>query len=135
MILPSSAWTEKSGTYVNAEGRVQQTEKVVGAPGFARDDWSIIRALSEVLGKTLPYSTISEVRDRLVEVAPHFASLDEVEPSSVRFSAPSVKCSGSGKRELSPKITNHWMTDPIARCSTTLAKCSEQMPNSTNSYH
>jgi len=68
VILPGAAYTEKSGTYVNTEGRVQRTRAAVNAPGNAREDWKIIRALSEVLGFTLPYDSAYDIRQRLQEV-------------------------------------------------------------------
>ena len=63
VILPGAAYTEKPGTYVNTEGRVQLADRAVFPPGEAREDWAILRALSERLGKTLPYDTLDQVRD------------------------------------------------------------------------
>lgn len=70
-VLPGAAYTEKQATYVNTEGRAQQTLVAVSPPGQAREDWKIIRALSEFIGAKLPYDTLDEVRDRLEDVAPH----------------------------------------------------------------
>lgn len=78
-ILPGAAYTEKQATYVNTEGRAQQTLPAVTPPGLARDDWKIIRALSEVVGAKLPYDTLDEVRFRLEEVAPHFTRYGSAE--------------------------------------------------------
>ncbi len=72
VILPGAAYTEKEGTYVNTEGRVQRGLKAASPPGHAKEDWKIIRALSERLGITLPYNTVEDVRVRLVEVNPLF---------------------------------------------------------------
>lgn len=69
--MPGAAYTEKQATYVNTEGRAQQTLAAVTPPGQARVDWKIIRALSEVVGAKLPYDTLDQVRFRLEEVAPH----------------------------------------------------------------
>ena len=68
LILPGSAYTEKDGTYVNTEGRVQRTNTAVSPPGDAREDWKIIRAFSGFVDKTLPYDNISELRDRLAKI-------------------------------------------------------------------
>ncbi|MGQ3045157.1 MAG: molybdopterin-dependent oxidoreductase, partial [Brevundimonas aurantiaca] len=66
VILPSAAYPEKNGTYVNVEGRVQMSDKAVFAPGDAREDWSILRALSEVLGQTLPFDSFVECRAAMI---------------------------------------------------------------------
>lgn len=74
IVLPGSAYTEKQATYLNAEGRAQQTLAAVTAPGMARDDWKIIRALSEVVGHALPYDTLDDLRYRLEQIAPHLVN-------------------------------------------------------------
>ncbi len=79
VVLPGAAYTEKSGLYVNFEGRVQQTRAAVPMVGDAREDWRIVRALSEVLGKRLPYDDHAGVRARLAQVAPHFANINAVQ--------------------------------------------------------
>lgn len=71
IVLPGAAYTEKQATYVNTEGRAQQTLIAVPPPGYAREDWKIIRALSEVLGINLPYDNLDEIRDRMEQIAPH----------------------------------------------------------------
>lgn len=78
-ILPGAAYTEKQATYVNTEGRAQQTLVAVSPPGRAREDWKIIRAVSEIVGAKLPYDNLNEVRDRLDEVAPHLIRYGEAE--------------------------------------------------------
>lgn len=78
-ILPGAAYTEKQATYVNTEGRAQQTSAAVTPPGQARDDWKIIRALSEVVGAKLPYDNLDQIRYRLEEVAPHLTRYGLVE--------------------------------------------------------
>ena len=75
VILPGAAYTEKSGTYVNTEGRVQRGFTAVYPPGEAREDWTILRAFSAVVGKTLPYDTIEALRARLEQVNPVFARI------------------------------------------------------------
>ncbi|KAK2856905.1 hypothetical protein Q5P01_005640 [Channa striata] len=79
VILPGAAYTEKNATYVNTEGRSQHTRVAITAPGTAREDWMIIRALSELVGVTLPYDTLDEVRLRLAEVSPNLVRYDDVE--------------------------------------------------------
>ena len=69
MILPGAAYTEKSGTYVNTEGRVQMAARAAFPPGEAREDWAILRALSDVLGKRLPFNSLSELRARALRRA------------------------------------------------------------------
>lgn len=78
-ILPGAAYTEKQATYVNTEGRAQQTLPAVTPPGRARDDWKIIRALSEIVSAKLPYDNLNEIRSRLEEVAPHLIRYGEAE--------------------------------------------------------
>lgn len=74
IVLPGSAYTEKQATYLNAEGRAQQTLIAVTAPGLAREDWKVIRAVSEVVGKPLPYDTLDELRTRLEEISLHLTN-------------------------------------------------------------
>uniref|UniRef100_A0A3Q2CA70 NADH-ubiquinone oxidoreductase 75 kDa subunit, mitochondrial n=1 Tax=Cyprinodon variegatus TaxID=28743 RepID=A0A3Q2CA70_CYPVA len=82
VILPGAAYTEKSATYVNTEGRAQQTKVAVTPPGMAREDWRIIRAISELAGVTLPYDSLDEVRDRLAEVSPNLIRYDDIEEAN-----------------------------------------------------
>lgn len=74
VILPGAAYTEKQATYVNTEGRAQQTLVAVTPPGLAREDWKILRALSEVLGKPLKYDTLDELRSRIEHISPHLTN-------------------------------------------------------------
>jgi NADH-quinone oxidoreductase subunit G len=123
VILPGAAYTEKDGTYVNTEGRVQQALAAVFPLGEAREDWKILRALSERLGRRLPFDSIAQLRKALAEEHPHFARAEEVVPAAW----------GSFGREgpLDPApfrspIENYYMTDPISRASETMAKCTEE---------
>jgi NADH-quinone oxidoreductase subunit G len=121
VILPGAAYTEKNATYVNTEGRVQQTRLAVYPPGEAREDWKILRALSEAIGKKLPYDTLGQVRRRLVEVNPVFRRVDEAPEA-----APLGPFGASGSVAAAPfvsPIKNYYMTDPISRVSETMAKC------------
>jgi NADH dehydrogenase (ubiquinone) Fe-S protein 1 len=83
VVLPGAAYTEKSGTYVNTEGRVQVTRAATSMPGAARDDWKIIRAVSEFLGAPLPYDDIEALRDRMEQISPALRRYDVLEPTSV----------------------------------------------------
>lgn len=126
--LPGSAYTEKATTYVNTEGRTQLTRAAVPPPGAAREDWKIVRALSEVMGATLPYDDILDVRDRMFEISPTLVRYDLAEPSTtsaplaVEELAKLAKSSVSGAPLLRP-IQNFYQTDPISRASPTMAKC------------
>jgi NADH-quinone oxidoreductase subunit G len=123
VILPGAAYTEKNATYVNTEGRVQRTRLAAFPPGEAREDWKIVRALSERLGKPLPYNTLAQVRERLVGVNANFAdALDAVLPSS--WGAFGEDGAMDGTPFTSP-IENFYMTDPISRASVTMAQCTE----------
>jgi len=122
VILPGAAYTEKDGTYANTEGRVQRGRRATFPPGDAREDWAILRALSEVLGKTLPYNNILELRAHMAKTAPALAEIDTLAPSSWRdYGTP-------GEMDNAPfesPIRNFYMTDPISRASETMAACTE----------
>jgi NADH dehydrogenase (ubiquinone) Fe-S protein 1 len=81
LILPTSSYLEKQGTFVNTDGRPQQSRSCLSSPGFSQDDWMVIRALSEEIGSPLPYDTIEELRTRLAEMAPHLIKFDVIEGS------------------------------------------------------
>ena len=121
VILPGAAYTEKSGTYVNTEGRVQQGKRVVFPPGQAREDWKIIRALSQRVGKTLPYDDLAQLRSALVQAHPSFANLGGM-PSCAWESVPDAGELPQGRFPLS--MDNFYMTCPISRTSETMAECS-----------
>ncbi|TLG78480.1 NADH-quinone oxidoreductase subunit NuoG [Methylocystis sp. B8] len=125
VILPGAAYTEKSGLYVNTEGRVQRAFRVVFPPGEAREDWAVLRALSGALGNPLPFDSLAALRRRLVEAHPHFAQVDEIakgEPAQVVALAnhPAVAM----KDPFVPAIQNFYFTNPIARASAVMAECS-----------
>eukprot|EP00043_Microstomoeca_roanoka_P012919 m.125656 g.125656 ORF g.125656 m.125656 type:complete len:712 (+) comp15626_c2_seq1:115-2250(+) len=128
IILPGAAYTEKDATFVNTEGRVQTTRSAVTPPGNARVDWEIVRAVSALTDKPLPYDTLSEVRARLVQVAPHFASYDVLQPANFFKVAAShaTDASVAGDTKLTVKqkaLRDFYMTDAISRASLTMAKC------------
>ena len=126
VILPGAAYTEKPGTYVNTEGRVQRGFMAVYPPGEAREDWKILRALSAGLGKTLPYDTLEQLRTRLEQVNPVFGHVGYLP----RFgcSDPTGPAGGEGSltdAPFVPAVANYYMTDPISRASPTMAACVE----------
>jgi NADH-quinone oxidoreductase subunit G len=127
VILPGSAYTEKSATYVNTEGRVQQTRLAVFAPGEAREDWKILRALSEVMGKRLPYDSLAQVRRRLAAVNPVFAGVNET-PAAAAWGPFGTAGAVQATPFVSP-LRNFYMTDPISRASETMAKCAALFVN------
>jgi NADH-quinone oxidoreductase subunit G len=123
VVLPGSAYTEKDATYVNLEGRVQQTRRAVFAPGEAREDWAIVRALSEALGHRLPYDSLEALRQRLHGMVPSLARIGEIAPVAWGpFGDAGVAVATVPFR--SP-VTNFYMTDPIGRASETMARCTE----------
>lgn len=135
LVLPAMAYTEKQGTFVNMEGRVQQTLSAVSPTNMVREDWKIIRALSELLGKPLPYDSIPELRERARDLAPHLVrhSYLRIEPSTLldprRKSLPTnTKLSADVK--LTPKLkdmVDYYQTDAISRNSKTMAQCVEAL--------
>ncbi|CAG5116018.1 unnamed protein product [Candidula unifasciata] len=138
VILPGAAYTEKHATYVNTEGRVQEVCQAVAPPGMARQDWTIIRALSEILNVPLPYDKLKDVRSRLVEVSPTFAHLDVVEKTGFAFISDrtcrekTITVQKQTAPLVSPfvKLRDFYLTDPISRASITMAKCVHSLDQS-----
>ncbi len=121
VILPGAAYTEKNATWVNTEGRVQQGFRAVYTPGDAREDWTILRALSEKCDATLPYDTIDQLRAKMIEVAPHFAEIDVV------VAAEWAAFGSDGDLEEAPfisPITDNYLTNIISRASGIMGECS-----------
>jgi NADH-quinone oxidoreductase subunit G len=130
VILPAAAYTEKDGTYVNFEGRVQLAERAVFPPGQAREDWTIIRALSDVLGKTLPYDDLPSLRAAMIKDAPHFANrgIAPVHADTNPATWNGVGAAGVLERAaIGPVMTDYYLTNPIARASETMAACSREL--------
>ncbi|MES2833917.1 MAG: NADH-quinone oxidoreductase subunit NuoG [Pseudomonadota bacterium] len=126
VILPGAAYTEKPGLYVNTEGRVQMAERAVFPKGEAKDDWAIIRALSERVGKTLPYDTLDQLRGRLMAEHPTFGRIDYLAPGGT-FDAASIGAKGElGDTALMSPVRDPYLTNPIARASATMAELSAQ---------
>ncbi|MBU0860056.1 MAG: molybdopterin-dependent oxidoreductase, partial [Alphaproteobacteria bacterium] len=120
VILPGCAYTEKNALYVNTEGRVQMARKAVDAPGMAREDWTILRAFSEFIGKVLPYNDQFALRNRIREEWPHFAAIDSLH--AAEWTAFGGK-GQPGREELKPSVANFYMTNTIARASATMGQC------------
>jgi NADH-quinone oxidoreductase subunit G len=119
VILPAAAYTEKAGTWVNMEGRVQRSLRAVFPPGDAREDWTIFRALSAVLGNALPYDDMAGLRARITAEWPHLAGGAEVRISGVDGAV----AEGAPAGALPMAIGNYYLTNPIARASETMAAC------------
>jgi NADH dehydrogenase (ubiquinone) Fe-S protein 1 len=120
VVLPGAAYTEKSVTFVNTEGRVQMTRAAVGLPGASREDWKIIRAASEYLGAELPYDDVEALRDRMVEISPALRSYDLVEPVALPgLSKVQLVDQNKGAKPtsepLKKPIENFFFTDSISR--------------------
>ncbi|XP_067928049.1 NADH-ubiquinone oxidoreductase 75 kDa subunit, mitochondrial-like [Watersipora subatra] len=129
LILPGASFTEKNATYVNTEGRSQQTRQAATPPGLAREDWKIVRALSEVCGVALPYNTLSAVRARLAQVSPNFIRYGDREAANffkealdVSQDLPSQKKPVTFHADMTT-LSQFYMTNSIARASRTMAKC------------
>ena len=128
LVIPTSSYLEKDASFVNMDGRVQQSRSACTPPGFARDDWMVLRALSEEMGIPLPYDSLDEVRTRLAELAPHLVRYDVIEPTS--FDRVALVDSGERKASaamLSDSVDNFYMTDPISRNSHIMARCTREL--------
>jgi NADH-quinone oxidoreductase subunit G len=125
IILPGATYTEKVGTYVNTEGRVQLTARAVFPPGEAREDWKILRALSGVLGKTLPFDSLQQLRAKMFAAHPHLALLDQIDPADMsaieRLASHKAKI---GKEHFGGGMADFYLTNPIARASSIMASLS-----------
>ncbi len=121
VILPGVTYTEKDALWVNTEGRVQEGNRAVFAPGDAREDWTILRALSEKAGKTLPYDNILQLREKMIEVAPHFAEVDDV--IAANWGDFGTAGDVEATAFINP-IRDNYMTNVISRASGIMAECS-----------
>lgn len=121
VILPGAAYVEKDATWVNTEGRVQLGRRAAAPPGDAREDWSIIRALSEPLGHKLAYDNLGMLRRRMLQLAPHFAAVDKLTPAA--WGAFGTAGAVSDAPFVSA-VADFYLTNPIARASATMAECS-----------
>jgi NADH-quinone oxidoreductase subunit G len=126
VILPGAAYTEKNGLYVNTEGRVQQGVRAVFPKGQAKEDWAILRALSERLGQTLPYDTLDQLRAKLFADHPTFGRIDYVAGPEAAAGLDLDSLGGKGEVSDAPfisAVTSFYLTNPIARASVTMAEC------------
>ncbi|NEW87162.1 NADH-quinone oxidoreductase subunit G [Rhodopseudomonas sp. WA056] len=125
VILPGAAYTEKSGIYVNTEGRVQIANRASFPPGDAREDWAILRALSEALGAKLPYDSLAALRKAMFAEVPHLMRIDQIEAGDPADLRKLASAGGSvEKTPFKPAIADFYMTNPIARASAVMAECS-----------
>ncbi|XP_078170673.1 NADH-ubiquinone dehydrogenase [Carex rostrata] len=127
IILPSSAFSEKEGTYENTEGCSQWTVPAVPTVGDSRDDWKIIRALSEVSGVCLSYDNLAGARARIEMVAPNLVRVDEREGSTVPFEVKPKVTQQLSTTPFKNSVENFYMTDAITRASKIMAQCSAQL--------
>ena len=130
VILPAAAYAEKAGIFVNTEGRVQYSQRATFAPGDAREDWAIIRALSETLGKRLPFDTLAQLRAKLFAAHPHFAGQDEIASGAAdEIAAVAKKPRKMNKSGFASPVKDFYLTNPIARASAVMAECSQLARN------
>ena len=122
VILPGASYAEKAGTYVNLEGRVQRGDKAVFAPGDAREDWAILRALSQVMGKTLPFDSFAELRAKMFADVP---ALEREGLVNYGWQAPKLPTGASG--EFGSPIKDYYLTNAICRASPTMQRCSAEL--------
>ena len=132
VILPGAAYTEKSATYANTEGRVQMTEQAVFPPGEAKEDWKILRALSAECGQTLPYDTLSALRAAMYKSAPQLQHLDMVIGESDGSLDKLIKSDARASNEpFGTAVQDFYLTNPIARASAVMAEMSALKAQST----
>jgi NADH-quinone oxidoreductase subunit G len=125
VVLPGAAYPEKSATYVNTEGRVQMATRASFPPGDAREDWAILRALSDVLGKKLPYDSLSALRQALYKAHPHMMRLGQIAPGEPADIQKLAALGGTAdKSPFRSGIADFYFTNPIARASAVMAECS-----------
>jgi NADH-quinone oxidoreductase subunit G len=124
VILPGAASTEKSGTYVNTEGRVQMTARAVFPPGEAKEDWAILRALSAQVGQTLPFDSLAQLRKALYGAHPHLAAIGEIAPGDINAVAMLAARGGKvGSQAFQSPVGAYFQTNPVARASAIMAEC------------
>jgi len=125
VVLPGAAYPEKSGTYVNTEGRVQMATRASFPPGDAREDWAILRALSDVLKNRLPYDSLAALRRTLFGAHPHLMRIGQVTPADAAALQKLAALGGAAdKAPFGSSVDDFYFTNPIARCSAVMAECS-----------
>jgi NADH-quinone oxidoreductase subunit G len=125
VVLPGCAYTEKDGTYVNTEGRAQLGRRAVFAPGEAREDWAILRAISGAIGRPLPFDSLRDLRTKLRAAHSVFGHIDEIVPAEWGVFGPADALSAVDTAPFVYPITDFYRTDPISRASPTMRECSE----------
>jgi len=125
VILPGAAYPEKSGIYVNTEGRVQMAERAAFPPGDAREDWAILRALSDVLGRKLPYDSLSQLRRAMFKAHPHLQRIDQIAAGDVADIEKLAELGGTpDKAPFVSPVEDFYLSNAIARASAVMAECS-----------
>ncbi|HZP77146.1 MAG TPA: NADH-quinone oxidoreductase subunit NuoG [Pseudolabrys sp.] len=125
VILPGAAYPEKSAIYVNTEGRVQMASRAAFPPGDAREDWAILRALSDVLGHKLPYDSLNGLRQALFAAHPHTLRIGQIAAGEAGDVRKLAAVGGSAdKAPLTSPVEDFYLTNPIARASAVMAECS-----------
>jgi NADH-quinone oxidoreductase subunit G len=125
VILPGAAYPEKSAIYVNTEGRVQTAARASFPPGDAREDWAILRALSDVLGHRLPYDSMGELRRAMFAAHPHLMRVNQIAPGNPADIAKLAAIGGTpDKAPFRSPVVDFYLTNPIARASAVMAECS-----------
>jgi NADH-quinone oxidoreductase subunit G len=125
VVLPGAAYPEKSGIYVNTEGRVQMAARAAFPPGEAREDWAILRALSDVLGQRLPYDSLAQLRMAMFKAHPHLQRIGQIAPGDPADVARLAGLGGSvDKTPFTCPVEDFYLTNPIARASAVMAECS-----------
>ncbi|WP_170440859.1 NADH-quinone oxidoreductase subunit NuoG [Ruegeria arenilitoris] len=120
VILPGAAYTEENGLFVNTEGRPQLAMRAGFAPGEAKENWAILRALSAELGEKLPYDTLAQLRQKLIEAVPHLAGIDQVPENEEQ----AIEAGPLGQADFRTVIKDFYLTNPIARASQLMAELS-----------
>jgi len=123
IILPASAYTEKAGTYVSTEGRVQFADKAVFAPGDAREDWTILRALADSLGVSVGFDSFDQLRSAMIAEVPALGREGLVDYGALPKADAKAKAAGV----IAYPIKDFYMTNPIARASQTMQRCSAEL--------
>jgi NADH-quinone oxidoreductase subunit G len=122
LILPGAAYAEKHGTYVNTEGRVQRSERAAFAPGEAREDWTIFRAVSDLLGSPLPFDRFDQLHARMVEEYPRLG-----QDGLIAFEWAPPKLPAKAEGPIVYPIRDFYLTNAITRASPTMHRCSEEL--------
>ncbi|MCV2871007.1 NADH-quinone oxidoreductase subunit NuoG [Defluviimonas sp. WL0050] len=120
IILPAAAYTEENGLFVNTEGRPQLAMRAGFAPGDAKENWAILRALSAELGATQPWDTLAGLRKALVAANPHLGQIDQVAENEWQ----PLKTKAMGKASFVGAVADFYLTNPIARASQIMAELS-----------